>query len=59
MPGFSLTPNLVEVFIGIVQARSPEEARVGKNLPGGPPGSERRQNIEKTCDRSDAEVVEL
>jgi diguanylate cyclase (GGDEF)-like protein len=38
--GIHFDPYLVEVFIGIVQAGLPEEARVGKNPPSEPPDSE-------------------
>jgi diguanylate cyclase (GGDEF)-like protein/putative nucleotidyltransferase with HDIG domain len=38
--GSQFDPKLVGVFIGTVQAGFPEEARVGKNLPSEPAGSE-------------------
>jgi diguanylate cyclase (GGDEF)-like protein/putative nucleotidyltransferase with HDIG domain len=37
--GLQFDPKLVEVFIGIVQVPPREEAIVGKNPPGGAPGS--------------------
>ena len=37
--GSQFDPQLVEVFIGIVKAGLPEEAKVGQNTPGETPSS--------------------
>jgi diguanylate cyclase (GGDEF)-like protein/putative nucleotidyltransferase with HDIG domain len=37
--GLQFDPKLAEVFIGIIEAGLPEEARAGQHLPGEPPSS--------------------